>query len=161
MNRSHIIGTTVGASLGILLAAGLAEASPGATAGRQPGRIVIHQDASTLLVLNPDADSLVGNEFVDTWTATRGGAAAGTAATVCQALRENPDHSAVFQCTATVSLAGGQLSAQGTASLGEGGQADFRLAITGGSGVYRLARGDVLVHWVDDLTRTLTFRLAP
>jgi hypothetical protein len=155
------VATAAGAGIGLTIVAGLADASPASSSIPQPGRIVIHQEASTLLVLNQDPNSLVGNEFADTWTALRDGTAAGSAATVCQAVLENADHSAVFQCMATVTLARGELTAQGTATLGEQGQQDFRLAVTGGTGAYRLARGDVLVHYRNAATRVLYFRLAP
>ena len=166
MNRTRCLQMTLAAAagtagVGLLVAAGLAQASPSPASTAQPGRVLIHQDASTLLVLNQTPNSLVGNEFVDTWTASRGGAPAGTAATVCQALAENPDHSATFQCTATITLAGGQLTAQGVATLGEAGQQDFSLAVTGGTDSYRLVRGEVRVHFVNDTTRVLYFRLAP
>ena len=160
MNRTHLALATVVVTAGAgaaLAVAEFAQASPSPSSVAPPRRVVIHQDASTLLVLNPNPNSLVGNEFVDTWTASPDG----QAATTCQAMAENPDHSAVFQCTATVTLSGGQLTAQGVATLGEQGQPDFHLAVTGGTGRYRLARGDVRVHYVNDSNRVLYFRLAP
>ena len=46
-----------------------------------------------------------------------------------------------FQCAATVSLPEGQLTVQGPATLTETGNQPFMLAITGGTGAYRTARG--------------------
>ena len=155
------IATTLFLTAGAIGVSGGMAASAGNADIARARHLVIHQDASTFLLLNTDPNSLVGNEFIDEWSATEGGTPVGSAETVCQALHENPDHSAVFLCTATVNLHGGQLVLQASASLGPDGQQDFRMAVTGGTGTYASARGDATVHYVDNTTRTVMLRVLP
>jgi hypothetical protein len=49
---------------------------------------------------------------------------------------------ALFQCTATDSLPGGELTVQGINDFSQG-NGPYHLAITGGTGGYRMARGEV------------------
>ena len=90
-------------------------------------------------------ESLIGNEFIDHWTLTRNGAASGSLDTTCQLVSSN-DTSSTAQCVATAALAKGQITIQGLVALGQNGPGDFDLAITGGTGAYRSARGVVHVH---------------
>ena len=54
-----------------------------------------------------------------------------------------------FQCLATLSLPEGQLTAQGLTTLNESGQ-PFTLAITGGTGAYRTAHGQIRIAPVSE-----------
>jgi hypothetical protein len=69
---------------------------------------------------------------------------------------------AVVQCVATFRLPGGQISAQGLITFDEAQteEAPFTVAITGGTGEYRTAHGEVTVGpGADENTDELTFRL--
>ena len=55
-----------------------------------------------------------------------------------------------FQCLATLALPEGQLTAQGLATLTEAGGQPVTLAITGGTGAYRTAHGQLRVVQVSE-----------
>jgi hypothetical protein len=61
------------------------------------------------------------------------------------------------QCNATYSLRGGQITAQALVILGN--PAPYATAITGGSGKYQGAEGEVRVQPVSDTRGILTFHL--
>jgi hypothetical protein len=52
---------------------------------------------------------------------------------------------ATFHCVATLSLADGQLTSQGLVTFTEAPEPRFRIAVTGGTGAYRTAHGEVAV----------------
>ena len=58
--------------------------------------------------------------------------------------------SAVVNLVLTAELRRGQLAMQGLVTFSEAGSAEFRLAITGGTGAYRTAHGEVFVRETDD-----------
>ncbi|HET7398855.1 MAG TPA: hypothetical protein VFJ94_10075 [Intrasporangium sp.] len=59
-------------------------------------------------------------------------------------------------CSAALSLAGGQVAVQG---LVVDGQKDFTVPVTGGSGAFKEASGELRVHQLTQTTSTLTLRL--
>jgi hypothetical protein len=61
------------------------------------------------------------------------------------------------QCLATYSLRGGQITGQALVNLGN--PAPYAVAITGGSGTYQGAEGEVRVQPVSDTRGILTFHL--
>jgi hypothetical protein len=61
------------------------------------------------------------------------------------------------QCVATYSLRGGQITGQALIRLGD--PAPYAVAITGGSGKYQGAEGEVRVQPVSDTRGILTFQL--
>jgi hypothetical protein len=60
-------------------------------------------------------------------------------------VRLNDDGSVVVQLLVTAQLRKGQLASQGLATFSEEGGGQFQLAITGGTGAYRTAHGEVFV----------------
>ena len=58
--------------------------------------------------------------------------------------------SAVVNLVLTAELRRGQLAMQGLVTFSEAGDDDFRLAITGGTGAYRTAHGEVFVSETED-----------
>jgi hypothetical protein len=69
-----------------------------------------------------------------------------------------PRVSATLQCVATLSLPKGQITVQGLPTFTEG-PASFFLAITGGTGAYKTAHGQVKVVQVSDVESRLTLFL--
>jgi hypothetical protein len=64
------------------------------------------------------------------------------------------------QCLVTATLPGGQLTVQGAATFTEtGAPAPFTLAVTGGTGDYQKARGQVRVRETSETEAELTIRL--
>ena len=63
------------------------------------------------------------------------------------------------QCVASLSLPAGQLTAQGLPVVDEAGRDPFTLAITGGTGAYADAHGQVTVHPLDDQRSRYTITL--
>lgn len=63
---------------------------------------------------------------------------------VCQAVRVTKASAAV-QCVMTVSLAKGQITAQGLVTSTSAGPGTFVIAITGGAGAYQTAHGQVKI----------------
>jgi hypothetical protein len=100
-----------------------------------------------LLALNPDPESPLGNEFVFAHDLFRGGDKVGALGGTGTVVRS--DHrggTLTLQLVVTAALPGGQITTQGLATFSEeGGDEAFRLAITGGTGRYRTAHGEVTV----------------
>ncbi len=97
-------------------------------------------------------ESLVGNEFIDHWKFTRNGSAAGSLDTTCQLVGSN-DTSSTAQCVATaIARPRARSPSMASSSMGQDGPGDFDLAITGGTGAYRSARGVVHVHPLSQTT---------
>ncbi len=58
--------------------------------------------------------------------------------------------SAVVNLVLTAELRRGQIAMQGLVTFSEAGEGEFELAITGGTGAYRTAHGEVFVSPTDD-----------
>jgi Dirigent-like protein len=84
----------------------------------------------------------VGDEFVTGQRVLRRGRPVGRAGGSCQivAPTTGPDRF-TFHCTVTLRLPAGQIALDGLATFGEQGPQPMTMAITGGTGNYRLARG--------------------
>ena len=107
----------------------------------------------------PPGHGPVGNQFLTTDDVFRQGRKVGDEVHVCQIMADLEQAGARFQCVATVSLPEGQLTAQGLATLTETGSQPFTLAITGGTGAYRTAHGQVQVAPVSETERHYTLTL--
>jgi len=152
MFKKAILGVAI---VGVLAAAGVsvAAASSSDNAGKyreQTIRLVAKQTASTVLVLAEHGHGPVGNQFLGTDDLYRNGHKVGDDASVCQFMADLGQAGGRFQCQATLSLPEGQLTAQGLITQSEGGNQPFTLAITGGTGAYRTAHGQVRVTQVND-----------
>ena len=154
----------LGAAIVLVLAAAgvsVAAASASGAAGSHPTRVrTIHllarQTGSTLLVLAAPGHGPVGNQFLGTDAVYRQGRKVGDDATACQFMADLGQAGGRFQCAATVSLPEGQLTAQGLVTLTEAGGRPFTLAITGGTGAYRTAHGQILVVPVSETEQRYT-----
>jgi hypothetical protein len=110
------------------------------------------------LDLGPAGESL-GDQLVFTEDLFRRGQEVGTLGGVCTVTGLEPAVSITFQCLATASLPAGQITVQGLVTFSPETEGQpFRIAITGGTGAYRTAHGQVTV--VETATEDrLTFRI--
>lgn len=101
-----------------------------------------------------------GDQFVFADDLFRDGKKVGDNGGVCTAVRVGPGESATFQCLVTLSLPKGEITIQGLfTSSGAQEPAPFDIAITGGTGAYRSADGEVEVDIVSDTEARLTVKL--
>jgi hypothetical protein len=160
MSRKTILGVAIAL---VLVAAGttVAAASSARATNHRPATIqlVAKQTQATLLVLAAPGHGPVGNQFVTTGEVFRQGRNVGHDASVCQIMADLDQAGARFQCVATLSLSEGQLTAQGLATLTETGSQPFTLAITGGTGAYRTAHGQIQVTPVSETESQYTLAL--
>jgi hypothetical protein len=157
MFKKAILGVAIAL---VLAAAGVtvaAASSAGASRPRpQTIRLVAKQTQATVLVLAAPGRGPVGNQFLVTDEVFRQGRKVGHDVSVCQVVAEPGQASRRFQCVATVSLPEGQLTAQGLATVTETSPQPFTLAITGGTGAYRTAHGQIQVAPVSQIERHYT-----
>jgi hypothetical protein len=81
---------------------------------------------------------------------------------LCSVVRIAPDGGLTFHCVGTNSLPLGQITSQGLVTYGPGEdfrQTPYSFAITGGTGKYRAARGEVRIKEVSAEEVRLTFRI--
>ena len=81
---------------------------------------------------------------------------------VCSIARIAPDDATTYHCVATNSLPLGQITAQGLVTYAAGEdvrQEPYSFAITGGTGKYRAARGEITIKDVSAEEVRLTFRI--
>jgi hypothetical protein len=143
MFKKAIWGAVIAA---VLTAAGTtaavaSSATPAGVHRSQTIDLVARQTQARLLVLAAPGHGPVGNQILTTDDVYRQAGKAGHDAAVCQVMADLGQAGARFQCTPTVSLPEGQITVQGLATLTETGNQPFTLAITGGTGAYRTARG--------------------
>jgi hypothetical protein len=145
----------LGVAIALVLAAAAVTVAAASTAGAsrprtETIRLVAKQTQATVLVLAAAGHGPVGNQFLATNDIYRQGRMVGDDASVCQVVAEPGHASRRFQCVATVSLPEGQLTAQGLATVTEASPQPFTLAITGGTGAYRTAHGQLRVAQVSE-----------
>ena len=157
MFKKAILGVAV---VLVLAAAGVSVAAASSDdAGNQRAQaiqLVAKQTGSTLLVLAEPGHGPVGNQFLGTDDLYRNGRKVGDDASVCQFMSDLGQAGGRSQCLATLSLPEGQLTAQGLITQTEGGDQSVTLAITGGTGTYRTAHGQVRVVQINDTERHYT-----
>jgi hypothetical protein len=102
----------------------------------------------------------VGDVNVITEDAYRNGKKVGTSDLQCTVVRVDPvKHFFAGQCLNTTVLPGGQITAQGYVTSDEIEKVPFKQAITGGTGAYEGARGQLTVDEAGDGPAHLTFEL--
>jgi hypothetical protein len=153
--------------MAVILAAGgvaLASASPTqSSSGDQSGR-EIKLFAKT--VQNEDIDLgtkgiSLGDQFVfsDDLSREKGSEKIGFDGGVCTLVRLDQKTSATAQCEVTLWLKGGQIAGQGLVTFSDEATPTFVVPITGGSGAYKAARGEVKVKELSDTDSILTVSL--
>ena len=165
--KKAILGVTTAlvlAAAGVTVAAA-SSSSSGSGAANSPAahvqtiHLVAKQTQATLLELAAPGHGPVGNEFLGTDDLFRNGRKVGNDATACQFMADLGPAGGRFQCVATVSLPDGQLTVQGLLTQAEGGLKPFILAITGGTGAYRTAHGQVRVIPISETEQRYTLTL--
>ena len=126
-----------------------AAAAPAAGGGKgKTLRLVAIQKQQQIIDLAPTGPSL-GDQLVFSDTVYRDRREAGTDGVVCSITQVAPPYTvATYQCVATIRLRNGQITVQGLNEFqGEGDPGPFRFAITGGTGAYTGASGEVVVRY--------------
>jgi allene oxide cyclase len=142
---SRATRTRLGIATAALIAAtGVATAAQATSAQDRGGHVIhIHTKQVHQSVIDNGAEGFVddvvifSNDLYDQ-QGTKIGEDGGT----CTVVRVTEAGAATIQCTGTNSLPGGQIAVQGLAAPGE----PFEFAITGGTGRYSTARGQVVGH---------------
>jgi hypothetical protein len=102
----------------------------------------------------------VGDSNVITEDAYRDGKKVGTSDLTCTMVRVDAvKHSFAIECLNTTVLPEGQISAQGVVTSAEIEKVPFKQAITGGTGAYKNAHGELTVDEAGDGPAHLTFDL--
>jgi hypothetical protein len=115
---------------------------------------VIHLVARTVQEASLD----LGEQFIFSEDLFRDGKKVGHDGGVCTLVRLVPRVLATTQCVVTASLPKGQITVQGLPTFTHG-PASFLLAITGGTGAYKTAHGQVKVVEVSEVESRLTLFL--
>jgi hypothetical protein len=143
----------------------LASASPPASVASTDNKdrvqvihLVARADQETFLDLGEQGNSL-GDQMVFSDNLFRGGKKVGISGATCTLVRLVPRVSVTFQCVVTLSLPRGQITVRGLVSFPEADQTPFFVAITGGTGAYRTAHGEVKVTIVSETLERLTLHL--
>jgi hypothetical protein len=102
----------------------------------------------------------LGETNVITEDVYRYGKKVGTSDLTCTVVRVDlPQHLVAVECFNTTVLPEGQITAQGYVTSNELEKVPFKQAITGGTGAYRSARGELTVDEAGDGPAHLTFDL--
>jgi hypothetical protein len=149
MHNSRKITAAVAATL-VAGAAAAAAVSPTwsrtTAASSQSLTLVGRETAAAMLALGTP-ESPVGNQFVTAQRLLVQGRAVGQGGGTCQIVAPAPGRDRyTFHCTMTLRLPAGQIALDGLATFGERGPQPMTMAITGGTGSYRTARGQATVE---------------
>ena len=110
-----------------------------------------------------DPGTSLGDQFVfsDDLLTEKGGDTVGFDGGVCTLVRrDEASKSDTLQCVFTFSLEGGQIATQALLTLHEGHFSGTEVGpVTGGSGEFRGASGEVAVKFFSDTEADITFRL--
>ena len=118
---------------------------------------IIVQEAG--IDLGEAGDSL-GDQFVFSGDLFRHGKKVGIDGGVCTIVRLEPMVSATSQCVATAELPKGQITVQGLLTFDEETEGEpSQLAITGGTGKYKEAQGELTVAQTSETESQLTFKI--
>jgi len=140
-----------------VLAVGSAPAATGKRA--KTLRLVAIKSQQAFLDLGSPGPSL-GDQLVFSDTIYRNRREAGTDGVVCSITAVAPPYGAsTYQCVGTIRLRDGQITTQGLNQFqGEGDPGPFRLAITGGTGAYSGASGELIDRNVTNVKAVYTLR---
>jgi hypothetical protein len=155
VRRLAVLGVAV-ALVGLAL--GVVSPALGASGDDDNGRtfrVVAITTEEEFLDLGAEGFS-VGDEGVFAEKLLKGGEEVGHSGGVCTVTSIERGEA---QCVATAWFGGGQITVQGLIGIGAGGPESFVLPITGGSGKYEGAEGEVHVRGVSDTKSILTFHL--
>jgi hypothetical protein len=158
MSRTRAIAAAVAVGAVVAGAASASAVGEAPTAKRtEVINLVISGDSETLVDLGPKGFS-AGDQEIVAVTVLRDGRKVGRGSSVCQFV-EVTAKSALDVCSVVLSLPAGQLTADGLVASSPAGPGPFTLAITGGTGGYRTARGELTVIPQSSDTVPVTVRL--
>ena len=109
-----------------------------------------------------DADFSVGDQFAFTNNLLRNGEKVGEDGGLCVVTRITAAGASTFKCIGSNTLPGGQITVQGLVTYGPDEEVKgdpYLFAITGGTGQYREARGEVKIEEQGGGKLRLTFRI--
>jgi hypothetical protein len=107
-------------------------------------------------------DVSVGDQFIVRSTLFHKGTAVGEESNICAITRGEPDKPVTLYCSGVDTLPAGQIAWQGSIDYGPDGlpTADpYFLAITGGTGKYRTAHGEIQVQELPELQFRYSMRI--
>jgi hypothetical protein len=148
----------------VAIAAGAASSGDrirGSSGGGAVFHLVGKEVASTFLDLG-DPDFSQGDQFAFTNDLYRGGKKVGEDGGWCTVVRLTAEGAATFKCVGSNQLRGGQITVQGLVTYGpdeEIKRDPYFFAITGGTGKYKDAGGQVKIEEVGGGELHLTFRI--
>ena len=154
--------------IALLAAAALAAASVGlasASSSQGGGRpfTVFAKTVQFAAIDLGDPGASLGDEavFSDDLLTERGGEKVGTDGGVCTLVRrDEASRSATVQCVVTFSFEGGQIATQALLTQHDGHFSGTEVGpVTGGSGEFRSATGEVAVEFFSDTEANITFDL--
>jgi hypothetical protein len=100
-----------------------------------------------------------GDQIIFADAVSRDGSPQGVTGGSCTVTTVDSPSTFTASCQATARLRGGMITTQALVTFGAGLQPPFTLAITGGSGQYRGAQGEVEVRQISDTTENYIVRL--
>jgi hypothetical protein len=106
-----------------------------------------------------DAGPSPGDQVVFATAVSRNGRPAGVTGGSCTVTNLGSDDTFTASCQATARLQEGQITTQALVTFRAGLQPRFTLAVTGGTGRYSGASGEVEVHQITDTTEDYIVRL--
>lgn len=164
LTRGLVVGLLLtGASVAV--AAASSSSSEGEFGSDERRMVVLHlvarEVAFTFIDLG-DPDFSQGDQVAFTNDLLRGGTKVGKDGGWCVATRLTAAGAATFECVGSNRLPGGQVTVQGLVTYGpdeEIKEEPYFFAITGGTGKYRNARGQVKIEEVSGEVFRLTLRI--
>ncbi|WP_432143023.1 allene oxide cyclase barrel-like domain-containing protein [Streptomyces sp. bgisy084] len=148
----------------LLFCAPAASAAGGAGADSFPPheetfQLVAKQTQGTFVDVDGSGGPSQGDEFVISGNLLRAGIPVGTYSEICTLTRTAPGDEFDLQCAPVLALPLGQITAQGRFTVTSAGPGDIDLAITGGTGRFRTAHGNIHAVNVSDTETNLTVHL--
>jgi hypothetical protein len=154
-------------ALGLGLSLAFVASSSGSGASRSAEReplvfeVVAKEVAETYVDLG-DPDFSQADQFVFTNDLLRGKERVGSDGGVCTVTRLTAEGASTVYCSGSNALPGGQITVSGLIDYApdeEFKQEPYSLAITGGTGKYRTARGEVRIKELSTTEFRITFRI--
>lgn len=157
----HVSLSTAAGLAALLLCSHPASAAASSSGGKEEVYELVAKQTQGSGFIDVDGSSgpSQGDEIVTTGDLFVGATAVGSYGQVCTLTRTAPGDEFDLQCVGSFALAPGQITAQGRFTVTSAGPGDINLAITGGTGSYRTARGFIHSVYVSDTETQLTVHL--
>lgn len=161
--RSRFAVSTVAALVVAVAGAGIASATA-SSGGDTHGRTftVFSKTVQFAAIDLGDSGPSLGDQFVfsDDLFTENGGSNVGSDGGVCTTVRHEKSGTDTVQCAVTFSFEGGQIATQALLTVENGAFSGSQTGpVTGGSGAFRGARGEVTVKFLSADTADITFAL--